>query len=174
MSTREKMQIGSLWEWELWGKSSKRSNAYILEDAWADPNVMTDEGITYVLDSALSGGAQKTAWYGLIFNDDYTPAAGDTYQSPGFTESANYDEGARPTWQEAGVASLVLSNAANVASFTMSAEETIYGGGLVSANTKGDVVSGEVLLCASKFSTSKPVKDDQVLRLVVSVTGSNA
>jgi len=163
----------SIWAWEHWKPASHRSGAYSLHDAWTDTNITTDEGITHALDVVFSGGAQKSAWYIAIFNDDYTPLAGDGYQSPGYTESSNYDEGARPTWQEAGVVSKSLTNASNRASLTMSATETIYGGSLVSANTKGDAVSGEILYCTSKFTVPKPVDDDDVLKVTVVIAGQD-
>lgn len=164
----------SVWMWEQWRPASRRSGSYFLKDAWEETNITTDEGVTHALDVVFSGGAQKSAWYIAIFNDDYTPIASNTYQSPGYTESTNYDEGGRPVWQEAGVASKSLTNAANRAEFTMSATETIYGGSLVSANTKGDAVSGEILYCSSKFSATKPVEDDDVLKVTAVISGDDA
>jgi len=168
------LSTSSVWKWEQWRKSSRRSGAYVLHDRWEETKITTDEGITHVLDVVFSDGAQKGTWYIALFNDDYTPLAANTYQAPGYTESENYDEGARPTWQEAGVAAKSISNAANVASFTMNATETIYGGSLLSASTKGDSASGEVLYCSSAFSTSKAVEDDDVLKVTATLTGADA
>lgn len=159
--------ISFLWKWEHW-KLAKRSGAYYFNDAWRERNVVTDEGLTYLLDAGFSGGEQKTAWYVEIFDDDYTPLTGDTYQAPGFNESVAY-EGPRPTWQEAGVSLLSITNAANPASFTMTGSATIFGGALTSANTKGDTVSGEVLYCASKFPTSREVEDDDIFKVVATL-----
>ena len=163
----------SVWVWEQWKLASRRSGAYILYDTWTETNLTTDEGITHALDVVFSDGAQKGTWYLALFNDDYTPLAGDTYQSPGYTESANYDEGARPTWQEAGVVAKSISNVANVAAFTMNTDETIYGGSLVSANTKADLLSGEILYCSSAFTAEKAVEDDDILKVTATLSGQD-
>jgi len=162
----------SIWAWEHW-KPSGRSGAYALNDAWEESNITTDEGVTHALDVVFSGGAKKSAWYMSLFNDDYTPLGSDTYQSPGYTESSNYSQGARPTWQEAGVASKSITNAANVASFTMTASETIYGGSLLSASTKGDSASGEVMYCSSQFTTSRDVEIDDILKVTATISGQD-
>jgi hypothetical protein len=161
------------WWWEQWKKMG-RSGAYVLDSVWEADNVCTDEGVTHMLDVTFSGGTQKTVWYLLLFNTDYTPLITNTYQAPGFTESTNYDEGARPTWQEAGVVNKALTNSANRAYFTMNATETIYGGALVSANTKGDVVSGEVMYSSSKFSASKSVDAEDVLKVTLGLSAADS
>lgn len=169
---RARFGIGSVWKWEHWKKVGSRNGAYAFNASWEETNVMTDEGITHVLDVVLSAGAQKTAWYISLFNDDYVPTIADTYQSPGYTETTNYS-GARPTWQEAGVSAKVITNSANVASFTMSATETIFGGSLVSANTKGDTVSGEVLLCSTAFANDRGVENEDVLKVTATISGQD-
>lgn len=164
----------SVWMWEQWRPASRRSTSWLLQDTWEVRNITTDEGVTHALDVVFSGGLAKPVWYIALFNNDYTPIESNTYQSPGYTESTNYDEGARPTWQEAGVASKSLTNASNRAEFTMKTTENIYGGSLVSANTKGDAVSGEILYCVSKFSAPKPVEDNDVLKVTVVISGDDA
>lgn len=159
--------VSSKWQWEHWRKTG-RNAGYYLEDAWEERNMVVDEGLTHLLDVVFSGGAAKSAWYIALFNDDHTPASDDTYQSPGYTESTNYS-GPRQTWQEGGVSSVRISNEANVASFTMSATEMIYGSSLVSANTPGDSVSGEVLYCESKYDSSRGVQNEDVLKVTATL-----
>lgn len=170
-----KMVIGSRWAWEHFRKIN---GVYRLIDEWNDPNIMTNEGITYILDAALSGASPITSWYCLVFEDDYTPLATNTYATPGYTESTAYDEATRPVWTEAGVSTLVITNSASKATFTFNATKTIYGGALVgggtAASTKGDTAGGGKLICSSQFTSgSKSVVDDDVLKVTVSITGSN-
>ena len=164
--------VTSIWDWEHWKKASVKSGAYILHDAWTEHNMVVDEGLTHLMETVFSGGAQKTAWYIALFNDDYTVLAANTYQSPGYTESTNY-AGSRKTWVEAGVSAKSISNAASVALFTMSASETIYGASLLSANTPGDAVSGETLYCSSKFTTGRGVEVTDVLKVTATLTAED-
>lgn len=142
-------------------------------------NLFVDEGITYALDVAFSGGSAITSWYVVLFEDNHTPAAGDTYATPGFTETTAYDESTRPAWSEAGVSGKQLTNSASKASFTFNATKTIYGGGLVgggtAASTKGDAAGGGKLLCESQFTGgSKSVESTDVLKVTVTLTGQDA
>lgn len=130
------------------------------------------------MDSALSGGSPITVWYVTTFEDDYTPLSTNTYASPGYTECTAYDEATRPAWTEAGVASKIITNSASKATFTFNATKTIYGGALVgggtAASTKGDAAGGGKLICSSQFTTGeKSVVDDDVLKVTVTITGSN-
>ena len=161
----------SFWEWEHWRDGQ-------LIDSWADGNLCTDEGINYYLDAAFSGATAITSWYVALFEDNHTPAAGDTYAVPGYTESTAYDEANRPGWQEAGVSSKTITNSANKASFTMNASKTIYGASLVGGGsapqTKGDTAGGGTLFGMAQFSSgSKPVVDDDILKVTITITGSD-
>lgn len=166
-----KAAIGSIWEWEHYRNGR-------LFDFYRDTNMMTAEGLTYLLGAGLSGDTQITAWYIALFEDDYTPLDGNTYSTPGFTESTAYDETTRPAWTEAGASAKAITNSASKATFTFNASKTIYGGALVGggtgATTKDDQAGGGTLLCSSQFSTgSKAVVSTDVLKVTVTVTASN-
>ena len=166
-----KAAIGSVWEWEHYRKGK-------LIDFYRDTNLMVAEGLNYILDVALSGGTAITAFYIALFESDTTPADGDTYASPSFTETTAYDETTRQAWTEAGVSSKVITNSASKATFTFNASKTIYGGALVGggtgADTKDDQAGGGKLICSSQFSTgSKAVVSTDVLKVTVTITASN-
>lgn len=151
---------------------------YVKVDQWADHNIMTDQGLTYLLDCGLSGATQITAWKVVLSESDTSAAAGMTYATPTFTEvNADVDEAARVAWTEGGVSSKVITNSANKASFTFNASSTIYAAGLVGggtgAATKANTDGGGTLLSYSKFTASKAVVDDDVLKVTVTITGSN-
>jgi len=148
--TAQKMRYHTVWHFEQWRKGK-------LIDKWSDENICTDEGITYALDAAFSSGTAIGTWYVIIYEDDITPVAGDTYASPSYTECTAYT-GATPSgayrqqWVEAGVASKSLTNSASRATLDMTATKTVYGYGLVgggsAASTLGDAAGGGTLFCA--------------------------
>jgi len=166
----QKLGFGTRWDWEQWrnGKLLKK---------WNHGNICTDEGIASALDVAFSGATPITAWYIAPFENDHTPATGDSYATPGYTEATAYSEANRQQWQEAGVAALALTNSANKASFTMSAAKTIYGAGLVGggtdADTKGDAAGGGVLFASGSFGSSVSLASGDVLKVTVTLTGSD-
>jgi hypothetical protein len=172
VSAVEKALLTSSWEWEHWRDGK-------LIDQWVENNICTDEGLNHVLDSTFSAATQITDWYVVIYNTDTTPVAGMTYASPQFTESTHYSEANRPVWQEGGASAKSITNSANKASFTMSTSETVYGAGIVGGgsadSTKGDKAGGGVLYNVSDFSSgSKSVASDDVLKVTVSLTISDA
>ena len=166
----ENARPGSVWDWECFDKNGGLK--------WRESvhNLVTNEGLDHYLDVALSSATQITAWYVALFEDDHTPAAGNTYATPGYTESEAYDEATRPAWTEAGVSSQSITNSASKASFTMNATKTIYGGALVgggsAASTTGNTAGGGKLLCLSAFSSGKPVEDDDVIKLTITASMS--
>ncbi len=162
----------SIWDFECFDKHGRLK--------WKESvhNLVTNQGLDHYLDVALSGGTQITSWYVALFEDDHTPAAGNTYATPGYTESTAYDEATRQAWTEAGVSSQSITNSASKASFTIDATKTIYGAALVgggsAASTKGDTAGGGTLLCLSAFSSGKPVEDDDVVKITITATMSDA
>jgi hypothetical protein len=167
----QKVKIASVWTFEHFRAGVKIGERVV-------ENLCPDEFINYMLDAGLSGGTQKTSWYLALFSDDHTPAASDTYASPGFTEADGYDEATRPAWSEAGVSAKQITNSASKATFTMDGTDTtIYGAALVSDNTKGDsVASGAVLGPVAQFSGGAltGIVDDDVIKVYMTVTGSDA
>lgn len=168
----------------MWGiehqRRGRRGFLYEWKDVapmtW-DHNICTAEGINGLLDIMFHAAPQISTWYILLFESDTTPADGTTYATPVFTESTAYDEATRQEYVEAGATGKVITNTANKATFTMSATKTIYGGALVGggtgASTKSDTAGGGKLFCASKFTASKAVVNDDVLRVTVAITGAD-
>jgi len=165
-------KLFSIWDWEHYRQG-------ILIDQWIERNLCTDEGLNHVLDVAFSAATQITTWYIAPFEDDHTPAAGNTYATPGFTECTAYDEANRVTWQEAGPSAKVITNTANKASFTFNDTKTIYGGALfgggTDADTKDDQAGGGTLYCVSQFTSgSKAVVSTDVLKVTIALTIADA
>ena len=126
-------------------------------------NIVVNEGLNHLLDSALAGQTQITSWYvGLKGNG--IPAATDSMASHGtWSEDQNYSEANRQAWTPNGAASgQSVSNSSAKATFSISANTTIYGAFLASNSTKGGT-SGK-LYAAGNFASSKTLgAGDQLL-----------
>lgn len=165
------IKLKSTWEWELWRDGK-------LIDTWVETNIVVNEGLNAILDIMFHGSTQITTWYVAIFENDYTPLATNTYGTPGYTESTAYDEATRPEYTEAAASSQAITNSANKAQFTINATKTIYGaallGGGTGPGTKGDAAGGGKMFCSSKFTSSKSVVDDDVLKVGITITAADA
>lgn len=170
---QNKFNMGAIFHLEHW-----RGDKLLAERH--EENLCPDEFIDYMLDAGLSGGTPITAWYVLIFNDNFTPDGDETYATPGFTESTDYDEVTRPAWTEAGVSSQVITNSASKATFTMNGTDTsIYGAAIVGGgsnpSTKDDQAGGGTLGPVAQFTGGAVtgIVADDVLKVYVTITGSD-
>jgi len=171
MIYRPRFLAESIWDVEHWRKGE-------LLALTRDHNICTDEGLNALLDIMFHGATQITTWYVALFESDTTPAAGTTYATPVYTESAAYTEGARQAFTEAAASSKSITNSASKATFTMNATKTIYGAALVGGGTDAtdntDTAGGGTLYCASKFSSAKSVESGDVLKVTVTITAADA
>ncbi len=162
----------SIWDVECYGPDGKKK-----WESLGNHNVMTDEGLDHLLDVLLHGSTQITAWYVVPFEDDFTADGDETYAVPGFTECTAFTEANRVAYNEAASSGQSVTNAANKASFSINATKTIYGAALVgggtAADTKGDAAGGGTLLCAAKFSSSKPCESGDTLKVTATVSAQN-
>ena len=81
--------IGTIWTWEHW-------QAGQLVNHFSERNLCTLEGRNKVLGICFGGASQISTWYIAVFEDDHTPASGDNYATPGFTECTAYEGATRP------------------------------------------------------------------------------
>lgn len=159
----ELARIGFIYDVEHW-------RAGVLLQKEATHNLMPTEGLNYLLDTSVRGGAALSSWYIGIFEGNYTPVAADTAATfvASSTESTAYSESTRQTYTTVAAAAGVLTNAAATATFTMNASKTIYGGFISSASAKS-ATTGK-LLSAAKFSTSKAVESTDQLIITATIT----
>lgn len=146
-------------------------------DKFDSTNIVVDEGLNHMHNATFKGATQKATWYIGLYGNNYTPVAGAT----GITIAAasgelttQYSEASRQTWNSV-VADNVIDNDASPATFTMAADDTIYGAFLVSESTKGGAVAGTILMGASLFSSgSRTVLtgDEVVIKYKVTLTSS--
>lgn len=168
---KDRLGMASLWEWEIWRDGK-------LIDQWAERNICTDAGLDALLDIMFNADTQITSWYIAPFENDYTPVAGATYASPGYTESTAYTEANRPTWSGAAASSKSVTNSASKAVFSINATKTIYGAALVGGgtdgNTKGNTAGGGTLFNVSRFSSgSKEVESGDTMKVTVTITAQD-
>jgi len=126
-------------------------------------NIVVNEGLNHLLDSALAGQTQITSWY-VGLKGSGMPAAADTMGSHAtWSEDQNYSEANRPTWTPNGAASgQSVSNSNAKATFSINATTTIYGAFLTSNNTKGGTTGK--LYAAGNFASAKSLSaGDQLL-----------
>ena len=145
-------------------------------DTWQEDNIVVDEGLNYILDSALSGAAANTTHYVGLFKNNYTPISTNvmsTFPGAGVANEANteYNEATRPTWTEAGVSAKTITNSASPAAFTFNTSVTIYGAFLASNSTKAGT-SGN-LISAAKFSASRSMLNLDILNITYTLSASS-
>jgi hypothetical protein len=139
-------------------------------------NLVVNEGLAYMNDSALGGGSQITTWYLGLYGaaSSNNPAAGDTMAShAGWTEVTDYSEATRPAATFAAATTAdpsVITNVAAPSTFSINGTTVVGGAFLTSDDTKGgttgtlfsaadfqapgdrSVVSGDSILLTYQFS----------------------
>lgn len=127
--------------------------------------IITFEGFNYLLNTGVKGSAQVTQWYLMLFEGNYTPTPLDVMATlpPLAIECTAYDGVQRLPFTAGTVSNAVLDNAAAVAEYTMTANKTIYGAGIVSSPTKGSTAG--ILLAVGRFSSPKVREAGEILRL---------
>ena len=131
-------------------------------------NLVTDEGYHHILDAVCHHGTQIDTWYFEPFIDDYTPIAGNTYASPGYTAATDthYSESGRQEWPEDAPSGTSITNSTAV-TITAATTVTFYGCGLVgggtAATTKADTAGGGILLSSGKFPAGKSLTNGETL-----------
>ena len=167
--TSEKSRVGGVFTFE-----HIRDGKVI--DTWQSENIIVNQGLNYILDSALSNGTVIPTWYIGLFKNNYTPLSTETMAlfpgaGVGNESTTEYSESTRPLWNDTGASSQSISNSTNPAVFTFTAGVTIYGAFLASSSTKGATTG--TLLSASKFGTSKTMASSDQLNIGYTITASS-
>lgn len=141
------------------------------------PNIVTNEGLDYFLDVAMSGAAQNATHYIGIYANNYTPQATDvmaTFAGVGVADeiTTEVDESARQTWVEPGIGAQLITNSASPAVFTANTTVSAYGAFLSSSNTM-DGTSGK-LIAASKFAAVRALLNTDTLNVTYTLNIADA
>ena len=165
-TTNESAKVGGVFEVYV--------NGELVEEVH---NLVTTEGLNYLLDSSLSGGTQHTNFYVTAYKNNVTPAANWT--------SANFDTTAdeidatdvtsatRVAWVDAGVAAGQVDNYASKAEYTvLSATLDLYGVAFVTGTAYGG--TSDVLVAASAFGAVRNLLQNDVIGFGYRFTASSS
>lgn len=125
----------------------------------ADPNRVVNQGLNYLLNAALGGATQESAFYLAPFSGNVTPAAGWTGANfaANATEFTAYEGGSRLPWTTEASTAQAIGNTAAIAASTMTFSAggpyNVYGLGLLSASAKGATTG--VLVAATRFANPR-------------------
>lgn len=146
-------------------------------NARVTPNDMVNQCLDDVLAVYFKQSAQRTAFYIAPFAGNVTPDPA-TLTAANFaatqTEFTDYNESARPAWDPGDVEAQAVDNAANLARFTMSEDNsTIWGFAMLTAAPKSATTG--ILVCCAKDATARDgLKAGDKLNVEYDLTASDA
>lgn len=142
-------------------------------------NLVTTEGLNYILNAGFKSGTQPANWY-VGLKDTGAAAAGDSAAAIGvspaaWTEYTEYDEATREALTLGTVSAGSVDNSASVASFTIaSPAPDVYGVFVCDDNTKGGSSPATVLYGVGDFASAKVVDPDDTLNVTVTLSAASA
>lgn len=124
-----------------------------------DPNLVVAQGINYLLNAALLGQAQETAFYVALFSNNYAPQ--DDLTGANFNARADeftaYVAGTRPSWNigDTPTTTKTVSSDGDEAEFVYAAggPYNIYGSALLTGSAKEG--GADKLIAATRFATPR-------------------
>jgi hypothetical protein len=138
------------------------------------PNLVTDEGINYLLSVGFLGGVGDSQWHIAPYSGVSSPTAGLTALTfaGSLTEFTNYSESQRPVWTTAAT-NKALSNTAAAALITVNAaNQTVRGIAVMSVGTKS-ATSGVCLAAVPFPSARSGLNANDTLSLIYTLTGAD-
>jgi hypothetical protein len=150
------------------------------QDVQVDKNLLTTEGMNYLLSTGICNTALLAAWYFALYSGAVSPtnawtAANFTSNGTEITSgSEGYSESTRVLWVPSTPASSSVNNTASKAAFTIvtATNLTVNGCGLASASAKG-ATSGK-LLSAARFAAARSLQNADVFNLGYTLTLSSS
>jgi len=133
------------------------------KDWQEDPNLVTEEGLYYLLNAAFNQAARPTDFYVALFSGAVTPQPGWTAANFAATASEitsstdGYSESARVQWEKVAAANLRVDNFANKSRFTFVTSTVtpvkVEGAALLSESGKGS--TDGLLISAARFAAAR-------------------
>ena len=143
------------------------------EDWVADPNLITNEGLTHILNVALGTTPKPAGYYLALFSAAAQPQANWTASSFATTASeiVSSTEGfagaTRPEWKPTNTATQSIDNMAptNVAKVTIktASQLTVQGAAILTNSAKGSTAG--VLISATKFAAARVFQDNDTFEI---------
>ena len=145
------------------------------QDERADPNLLPDEGLMYLLTVGLYNGTKLPTWNLALYAANYTPLTNLTAASFPATASEitsnteGYTGATRPIWTPSAPSANMIDNLANKAAYTIATASSLVvnGAALLSESAKG-AVTGK-LVSATKFAAARTLYDTDVFNLAYRV-----
>lgn len=139
-----------------------------------DPNLLTDQGINYLLGVGINDQTKVATWYLAPFAGAVNPTAGLTAANftSTLTEFTAYDESTRREYVDVPGTKL-MTNAASPAVITISTDSsTVWGFGVLSAAAKSATTG--TCLAAIRFSAARSgMLDGDTLGAIYIITGAD-
>ena len=160
---RDKPRLKGHYEFKLLGPDGE------IVREWEIDNLVVNQGLNDLLNVYLDAGSQKTQWYVGLFQGNYAPSLTDTAANgaANATEASQYSSATRPVWTPAAAAAQSITNSASPASFTFTANLTLYGCAIVSNNIIGG--TGGTLFSEAAFAAPQAVTTGSQLLVTYTV-----
>ena len=142
-------------------------------------NLVTTEGLNYLMNAAFKSGTQIGTWYVGLKDTGAANAADSAANinaSPhAWTEYTEYNESNRQTLSLGTVTAGSVDNSGGVASFTIaSPAPDVYGVFVVDDNTKAGASPATVLYGVGDFASAKVVDPNDTLNVTVTLSAASA
>lgn len=133
-------------------------------------NLIPQVGVDQLAGLITGASAAINSWYVGVFAGNYVPTSSTTAADlpTNAAEATGYSETARPAWNKAYDGVSLITSSANRASFTFTADTTLYGGFLVSSAAKAGATG--VLLSIARFTTPYVIPAGSVFKLGVAIS----
>jgi hypothetical protein len=137
---------------------------------FTDRNIIPQAGIDTFVGWLRGTDAIVPTWYVGVYEGNFVPTSATTSADiqGSAQESVAYSQVARPEWNDAYDGVQLVGNLDSRAEFTFTTAKRLYGGFLISNNTKG--ANGGVLLSIARFSSPQDVPAGSTLRLGLTIT----
>lgn len=125
-------------------------------DIALDPNLVVNQGLDYLLNTAFNGTSQVTQWYIGLFSGNVTPAATWTGANvtANSTEFTSYTPAARQPWNVDPTTSQSVGNVGDEAMFTFTGSgHTVRGAFLAQASAQSATTG--ILMAATRFAADR-------------------
>jgi peptidoglycan hydrolase-like protein with peptidoglycan-binding domain len=137
-------------------------------------NIIPTEGLNYLLESSLVGGARYSAWYIGLYEGDFTPAPSNTMATlpSAAVETTAYTLTTRPVWVPDAISNGAILNTVSNAEFVMNhpvgSTKTVYGGFMATSPTKAGTTGP--LLSVVRFGSPKQLENGDILRVTAGLS----
>ncbi|WPJ30579.1 hypothetical protein [Pseudoalteromonas phage vB_PalP_Y7] len=143
-------------------------------DDWvADPNLITNEGLTHILNVALGTTPKPTGYYLALFSAAAQPQP--TWTAASFSSQASeivsmtegYSSATRPEWKPTNTSTQAIDNMAptSIAKVTIKTATslTVQGAAILTNSAKGSTAG--VLVSATKFAAARVFQDNDTFEI---------